>query len=60
MYLIFAKRCLALWIYEWLAKIQGNIIPEKDNFYTHLNMNDITDEDYTHAKRVCKDLKSKI
>ena len=26
---------------------------EKD-FYSHLNMEDITDADYTHATRVCK------
>ena len=25
---------------------------EKEDFYNHLNMRNITDEDYTHAKRV--------
>ena len=25
-------------------------------FYAHLNMEDITDADYAHGKRVCKDL----
>ena len=29
-------------------------LPEKEDFYSHLNMEDITDADYTHAKRVCK------
>ena len=29
-------------------------LPEKEDFYSHLNMKDITDDDYTHAKRVCK------
>ena len=30
-------------------------VPEKENFYSHLNMENITDADYTHAKRVLKD-----
>ena len=32
---------------------------EKEDFYSHLNMKDITDADYTHTKLVCKDLKIK-
>ena len=28
---------------------------EKEEFYSNLNMEDITVTDYTHAKRVCKD-----
>lgn len=32
---------------EWL--------PEKENFYSHLIMEDITDADNSHGKRVCKD-----
>ena len=31
------------------------LLPEKEAFYNHLNMRDITDSDYTHGKRVCKD-----
>ena len=30
-------------------------LPEKENFYSHLNSKDITDSNYAHAKRVCKD-----
>ena len=30
-------------------------LPEKEDFYCHLNMEDITDADYAHVKRVCKD-----
>ena len=29
-------------------------LPEKKDFYCHLNMGGITDADYVHAKRVCK------
>ena len=29
-------------------------LPEKEDFHSCLNMEGITDSDYTHAKRVCK------
>ena len=32
---------------------------EKNNFYSHLNVEDITDIDYTLGKKVCKDFKTK-
>ena len=32
-------------------------LPEKEDFYSHLNMEDITDADYAHAKTVCRDFK---
>ena len=28
---------------------------ERENFYSHLNMVDITSADYTHANEVCKE-----
>ena len=34
-------------------------LSEKEDFYSHLNMKDITDADYAHAKRVCKDFEIK-
>ena len=34
-------------------------MPEKQDFYSHLNMEDSTDADYMYAKRVCKDFKIK-
>ena len=35
------------------------ILPEKEDFYNYLNIEDITDADYAHAKRVCKDFEIK-
>ena len=32
---------------------------KKEAFYSHLNMEDITDVDYAHAKRVCKNFEIK-
>ena len=34
-------------------------LSEKEDFYNHLNRKDITDVDYAHAKRVCKDFEIK-
>ena len=34
---------------DW-KKFNGISLPEKDNFYSHLNMEGITDEDYMHIK----------
>ena len=34
-------------------------LPGKEHFYSHLNMEDITDANYAHAKRVCKDFEIK-
>ena len=38
---------------DW-EKFNEKPLPEKDS-HSHLNMEDITDADYTHVKRVCKD-----
>ena len=42
-----------------LEKFNETSLPEKEDFYNHLNMEDITDADYVHAKRVCKDFEIK-
>ena len=45
--------------YEYIderEKFRATSMPEK---YINLNMEDITDVDYMHAKIVCKDLKKK-
>ena len=38
---------------DWEKFIEISL-PEKEDFYSHLDMGDITHAD-THAKRVCKD-----
>ena len=45
--------------YEYMGdweKFNELPLPEKEDFYSHLNMEDITDADYAHRKRVCKDI----
>ena len=44
---------------DW-EKFNETSLPEKEDFYNHLNMEDITDADYAHAPRVCKDFEIKI
>ena len=43
---------------DW-EKLNESSLPEKEELYSHLNMEDITDADYAHAKRVCKDFEIK-
>ena len=38
---------------DW-QKFSETTLPEKEEFCSNLNMEDITDADYMHAKRVCK------
>ena len=38
-----------------MRKNHETSLPGKDDFYSHLKMEDITDANYVHAKRVCKD-----
>ena len=42
---------------DW-KKCDEILLPEK-YFYSQLIVEDITDADYTHAKRVCKDFETK-
>ena len=43
---------------DW-EKFNETSLPVKEDFYSHMNMDmeDITDADYAHAKRVCKEFK---
>ena len=43
---------------DW-EKFNESSLPEKEDFYSHLNIEDITDADYAHTKRVCKDFEIK-
>ena len=43
---------------DW-KKLNETLLPETEGFYSHLNMEDITDADNAHAKRVCKDFEIK-
>ena len=40
-------------------KFNETTLPDKEDFYNHLNISDITDADYAHAKWVCKDFEIK-
>ena len=39
---------------DW-EKFNEATLPEEEEFYSNLNLENITDADYMHAKRVCKD-----
>ena len=45
-------------MHDW-EKFNEKILPTKEEFNSNLNMEEITDADYMHAKRVCKDFKIK-
>ena len=49
-------------LYEYMndwEKFNERSLLENEDFCSHLYMQDITDADCTHAKRVCKDLEIK-
>ena len=43
---------------DW-EKFKQASLPKRNNFYSHLNKQDITDADYAYAKRDCKDFEIK-
>ena len=48
--------------YEYMGDCEKFIeasLPEKQEFYSHLSNENITDADYAHAKRVSKDFEIK-
>ena len=48
------KKCLSLWKYRWLETVSETSLHEKEDFYSHFNLEDIAD-----AKIVCKDFEIK-
>ena len=44
---------------EDCEKFNETSLPEKEDFYSHLNMENIADTDYAHAKRVCNNFEIK-
>ena len=51
---VYSHECM-----DELEKFNETTLPEKEEFYSDLNMEDITDADYITAKRVCRDFKIK-
>ena len=55
MFILFLR---GIYPYEYMddsEKFNETSLSQKENFYSHWNMKDITDADYVHAKTVCKD-----
>ena len=46
------------YMHDW-EKLNKTSLPEKEDFYNHLNMEDIIDVDYGHTKSVYKDFEIK-
>ena len=54
-FILFVRK--AVYPYEYmdeLEKLNETSLPEKEEFYNNLNIEDVIDADYIHAKRVCK------
>ena len=48
--------------YEYMdswEKLNETVLPPKKAFYSNLNLEDISDEDYLHAQKVCDVFKIK-
>ena len=50
--------CPSEYMDDW-EKFNETTLPEKEEFYSNLNMEHITDADYMHAKKVCRDCEIK-
>ena len=46
-------------MYDW-EKVYETSLPEKEDIYSQLSMEDITDADYVHVKSVCKDFEINV
>ena len=54
-FILLLQKCIHTYEYmnDW-EKFNEKSLPEEENSYSHLNIEDITDADYMHAKRACK------
>ena len=43
---------------DW-KKFNETLLPKREDFYSRLKMEHITDADYAHAKIICKDFEFK-
>ena len=50
--------CPYEYIDDW-EEFNETLLHEKEDFYSDLNLEDISDADYAHKKRVCKDFEIK-
>ena len=60
--LLLRKGVLFCYPYEYMddwEKFNETLPPPKKELYSNLNMEEITDVDYMHGKRVCKDFERK-
>ena len=51
---VYPYECMGSW-----ERFNEILLPDKETFYSSLNMEDITDVDHSHAKRVFKSLNDK-
>ena len=59
-FILMLRECVYPYEYmDDLEKFNKTTLPEKEEFYSNLNMEDITDADYMYAKRVCKYFETK-
>ena len=57
--ILLSKKGVYPYEYEDDWKKFNQTLPEKEDFYSHLNMEDITDIDYAPAKGIYKDFEIK-
>ena len=57
-FILLFQKCVYPYEYvdDW-KKFNEVSLPKKKDFYSHLKMEDITDADYTHVNKACKDFK---
>ena len=51
-----------IYLYEYMGdweKLCGTSLHEKEDFYSQLNIEDMTETYYTHTKKVCRDFEIK-